>query len=109
VESTSPQPPGIQPGTTEPEPSKAPTKVAVLLFIGSIIFSVLLVAGSVSYAIWHANGSISANDADWCTALTDLTKVPVSKPADPAKNPSREFAYQLYTDFTGLEKKFRCQ
>jgi hypothetical protein len=88
---------------------RAPTKSEVLRFIGSIIFSVLLVAGAVSYAIWHGNNTISANNQDWCTALKILTKTPVSYPADPKANPSRVFSYNLYESFRSIEIKFGCK
>jgi hypothetical protein len=79
------------------------------MFIGAVIISVVLVLGGVGYTLWHGNHALDANNQQWCYALTDLTRTPVPKPADPAKNPSREFSYRLYTDFTVLEKKFGCQ
>jgi hypothetical protein len=81
----------------------------VLLFIGSVVITVMLVLGGTAFAIWHGQNSLTANNLQWCTALTDLTKVPVPAPADPSKNPSREFSYRLYTDFKGLEEKFGCR
>ena len=89
--------------------ARAPTKSEVLRFIGSIIFSVLLVAGAVSYAIWHGNSTISANNQDWCTALKILTKTPVPYPANPKENPSRVFSYDLYESFRSIEIKFGCK
>jgi hypothetical protein len=89
--------------------TKVPGKGSVLLFIGSIVFSVLLVIGAASYAIWHGNNSISANNQDWCTALTILTKTPVVYPADPGANPSRVFSYDLYESFRSIEIKFGCK
>ena len=105
--STEPQTSPGEPG--EPKaPPKAPSKNVVLLFCGSIVISVLLFVGASSYAIWHGNHTIYANNQDWCTALKILTKTPVAYPADPAKNPSRVFAYNLYTSFRDIEGKFGC-
>lgn len=107
MDSSSPEalenPPGNITGT------RIPDKSSVLLFIGSIIFSVLLVAGAVTYAIWHGNNTISANNQDWCTALKILTKTPVKYPADPKANPSRVFSYDLYESFRSIEIKFGCK
>ena len=89
--------------------ARIPDKSSVLLFIGSIVFSVLLVAGAVTYAIWHGNNTISANNQDWCTALKILTRTPVSYPADPKANPSRVFSYNLYESFRSIEIKFGCK
>lgn len=109
TDSTSTEPP-ISPG--EPEepkaPMKAPSKNVVLLFCGSIVISVLLIIGATTYGVWHGNHSISANNQDWCTALKILTKTPVLYPANPAQNPSRVFAYNLYTSFRDIEGKFGC-
>lgn len=107
MDSSSPE---VQERSAEGAPAtKPPTKSEVLRFIGSIIFSVLLVAGAVSYAIWHGNNTISANNQDWCTALKILTKTPVEYPADPKANPSRVFSYNLYESFRSIEIKFGCK
>jgi flagellar basal body-associated protein FliL len=108
MESISPEVPENPEGTPVSK-DKAPGKTAVMLFITAIIVTVVLVLGGVGYTLWHGNHALSANNQQWCIALTDLTQTPVSAPADPAKNPSRVFAYKLYTDFTILEKKFGCE
>ena len=87
----------------------APTRKSILLLIGAIVSTVLLVTGSVSYAIWHENNSLYANNQQWCTALDILTKVPVARPSDPKANPSRVFSYNLYESFRSIEMEFRCQ
>lgn len=87
---------------------KIPTKNAVLLFCSAIAVSFLLVIAGVGYSLWHGQHALSSNNQQWCTALTDLTSSPIAKPADPKANPSREFSYELYTDFKGLKTKFGC-
>ena len=109
TDSTSTEPP-ISPGEpTITEPLKIlPSKRRVLVFLGAVVIGILLIIGGSGYAIWHGNHTISANNQDWCTALKILTKTPVPYPANPAQNPSRVFAYNLYTSFRDIEGKFGC-
>jgi len=44
-----------------------------------------------------------------CASLELLTAVPVLKPADPAKNPSRETTYQFYVALLAWEHKDGCK
>jgi hypothetical protein len=85
-----------------------PPKMSVLLFCASVAVSLLMVLGALGYALYHGNTEISANNQQWCTALRVLTKTPVAPPVDPARNPSRVFAYNLYESFMSIEKKFGC-
>jgi len=52
--------------------------------------------------------AVSYSDTRWCGALSVLTATPVAYPSDPAKNPSRVEAYQLYEDFVHIKANFRC-
>jgi hypothetical protein len=51
---------------------------------------------------------IAANDQRWCKTMDLLTATPVYPPANPAANPSRVAAYQLYVDFMDLRRQFNC-
>jgi hypothetical protein len=59
-------------------------------------------------ALLITSEEIAANNAKWCTAMVLITSHPAPKPADPAKNPSRVQAYQLYTTFRTLRRKLGC-
>ena len=101
--------------SVSPETDRGPTHGAVVLFIATIITAVLLVFAGTWYAVYSSNrnaqsieASQQAQDRRWCDVLTLLTSVPVTKPADPKSNPSREGQYKLYTDFVKLRTEFRC-
>jgi hypothetical protein len=59
-------------------------------------------------ALLITSEEIAANNAKWCTAMVLITSHPAPKPPDPAKNPSRAQAYQLYTTFRTLRRKLGC-
>ena len=87
---------------------KAPTRGAVILFIGAVAISVLLVVGATLAAVYQSAQSDASANRQWCSALDLLTATPVAAPTDPKANPSRVFAYDLYQDFRTIEIKFGC-
>jgi hypothetical protein len=88
--------------------AQAPTKGAVLLFIGAVVISLMLVIGAVMAAVWISQQSDASANKQWCQALELLTATPQTAPSDPKANPSRVFAYDLYQDFRTIEIKFGC-
>jgi hypothetical protein len=87
--------------------SSRTARAIVVLFL--IVFCVgglsLLLAASAKNSATHA---VQANNKTWCAAMVLLTSHPVPKPSDPAANPSREQAYQLYTTFRTLRRQLGC-
>jgi hypothetical protein len=73
--------------------------------IVALFLLAFILAGS---ALLITGREIAANDAKWCTAMVLITSHPVPVPADPAANPSREQAYQLYTTFRALRRSLGC-
>lgn len=62
------------------------------------------IAGSYALSL-HA---LSNSQHNWCDTLTLLTSTPVTKPANPNANPSREADYLFYTRLKVLEDRFGC-
>lgn len=83
------------------EPRKQPTYIPMVVMLCSALAMFLLAVGYTGY-------SVRSSQQQWCQSLLLLTKAPVPKPADPAKNPSREEAYTLYNAFSVLKKKYGC-
>jgi hypothetical protein len=52
--------------------------------------------------------AVARSNHQWCDAINLLTVHPVSKPSNPAANPSRVEGYEFYQAFTVLHRKFRC-
>lgn len=75
----------------------AASLVIVVMFAASI-------AGSYALGL-HA---LRQSQSHWCTTLTLLTSRPVTRPADPAANPSRENAWLFYVHLRELEHDFGC-
>lgn len=44
----------------------------------------------------------------FCSVVTTFTSVPVSRPADPASNPSREKQFELFEKFVALAESLGC-
>lgn len=98
-----------------PDPDRA--IVRYLYFAGAAI---VLMAAAIIYLLIgqsHASAAIAhqvavnqaAADQRWCSTLELLTAAPVTQPADPAANPSRESSYLLYRNFVTLEVQFHCR
>lgn len=68
------------------------------------VFIILAVAACYIFAVYQ----VDVSQHHWCDALNTLTQHPISKPADPASNPSRVEAYDLYTEFMQLKGEFGC-
>lgn len=81
-----------------------PTRGMVILFMASVFIAFGLVLGGTWYAVVQAEHSAH----QWCDTLDLLTSQPVTPPADPAANPSREGQYKLYEDFVHLKAEFGC-
>ena len=79
------------------------TKVALLI---SLLVLLLVLAVGVNY--WLTIQTVRQTTGQWCDTLDLLTRNKIPQPADPAANPSREEAYQLYTDFMQLKGRFGC-
>jgi hypothetical protein len=64
----------------------------------------LLAATSIAFTVVY----VHYVDSGFCQVVTAATATPVSKPADPAANPSREQAYEWYLRFVGLGQRLGC-
>lgn len=71
--------------------------VFLLFLIGAMTINFILVKHQVSMA-----------QVQWCDTLKLLTSHPVMRPVNPAANPSRLEAWQLYQDFVSLRRTFGC-
>ena len=78
----------------------ATRRAIIYLFIVSF-----LLAGA---ALVLSIRQVSKSDHQWCATLDLLSSHPVSRPADPAANPSRENAWVFYTDVRDLRGAFGC-
>lgn len=74
----------------------------------SVAMVALCVAASVGGSYVLGLNALHRSNQNWCAALVLLTGNPVPRPADPAANPSREQAYELYQDFIAIERRFGC-
>lgn len=73
-----------------------------LVWFGLIVL--LSIAAVYLFVFWQ----VDVSQHHWCETLTTLTQHPVPKPSDPANNPSRVEAYNLYEEFVGLKGEFGC-
>ena len=80
----------------------------VLVLTGVVAWLVILNNGSVTANARQIQHNQQASDRRWCGTMNLLTANPVTRPADPAANPSREASYQLYIDFLTLKQDFGC-
>ena len=79
------------------------TKVALLV---ALLVTLFLLSQGFNY--WLTLHQIQQTSSQWCDTLDLLTQNKIPQPSDPAANPSREEAYQLYTDFMQLKGRFGC-
>jgi transketolase C-terminal domain/subunit len=77
---------------------------ALIIYVVSFALLLVAIVAGTTYAVI----SDSHNQSQWCATLELLTSRPVVKPADPARNPSRVEAYELYEDFVKLRSRFGC-
>lgn len=82
--------------------------MCMLFLIGAVIWLSVVVAGNTARNEMQIAANQAASDHRWCATMNLLTLHPVSKPADPASNPSREASYQLFIDFLTLKDGFGC-
>lgn len=68
-------------------------------------FIVLLSIAAVSLFVLY---QVDVSQHHWCDTLSLLTEHPVSAPANPAADPSRQGQYLLYQDFVRLKGEFGC-
>jgi hypothetical protein len=73
-----------------------------LVYFG--IFVLLAVAGCYLLMVYQVNIS----QHHWCDALNTLTQNKIATPVNPAQNPSRVEAYNLYQEFIQLKGEFGC-
>lgn len=74
----------------------------------SFIFLVVL---SFALAIGAALISLSAvNDSQhkWCQVVNTIVAIPVPQPANPKADPSRQRAWEFYTEFVILKRSLGC-
>lgn len=74
---------------------------ALLIFIGAVALAILLCVG---FSYWQVHTA----QHDWCNLLTTLTHPAISKPANPAQNPSRLQTYNFYLELVKLRGEFGC-
>jgi len=75
----------------------------------SIVLAFMLITGAAIAEYGLIEHVIHSSQSQWCDTLDLLTKQKIPYPADPAKNPSRLEAYDLYQDFTHLKAEFNCR
>ena len=51
---------------------------------------------------------VAASNHKFCQVVSGVTAVPVTKPADPAANPSRENQWEWYERFVRLDRDLGC-
>lgn len=76
----------------------------LIIYVTAFILLFTAVIVGTAYAVVRD----SHQQAQWCQTLELLTKTKVPYPSDPKANPSRLFAYDLYTDFVHLKHEFGC-
>jgi hypothetical protein len=76
----------------------------VKLFVAACVVVVLGIAAAIGGAYLVA---LHAEQA-LCPVLELFTRHPVTRPADPAANPSRVQNYQVYADVRQAERGYRC-
>ena len=82
-----------------------------------IVCVVSVVAAALSIRGYFSNRDSAVQNTTYtnsvvmneCQALELLTRTPVAKPADPAKNPSRVFSYNFYEAILAWEHKDGCK
>ena len=52
--------------------------------------------------------AVAVSNHAWCSSLNILLRRPVSRPAHPAHNQSRELAYQFYQSLRAVQRQYRC-
>lgn len=75
------------------------------LMIAVCCFLIMLgLALSIGGGIWYTRTTVQHE----CQALEDLTAKPISKPANPAANPSRVVTYNFYVALLDWERADGC-
>jgi hypothetical protein len=77
------------------------------LALASALVAVLIMAGfALDYGL--ALHAISGESHSFCAVTRLITAHPVPRPADPQANPSRLYAWELYSDFVTLQHRLGC-
>lgn len=71
-----------------------------------ILFVLTLVLAGAN--LLFTTHEVSANDHKFCQVVTGVTSVPVTRPPDPAANPSRENQWEWYERFVQLGRDLGC-
>lgn len=87
---------------------KPATRLA--LGVAALLVAVVGIAAAAAViSIATAQRDIGASQRRWCDTLQLLTATPISAPANPKANPSRENEYRFYQDFLRLRNGFGCR
>ena len=77
---------------------------------GRAVVVLFLIAALLGVSNWYWTAhEISGNNRQFCAVITGVTSVPESRPADPAKNPSRVTSYEHYERFLQLGRSLGCR
>jgi len=68
---------------------------------------ILIVVGSGANLLWTSY-AIHKNNLQWCDTLDLVTSRPVTRPADPKKEPAKELSYEFYQAITALKHRQGC-
>jgi hypothetical protein len=82
------------------EPKQSERRGYIVLVLISLLLSVLSYAGGVHRA--------DQDGKKFCDIINTSIAVPVVKPANPKKDPSREARYQYYLKFKALDERLGC-
>jgi hypothetical protein len=74
---------------------------------GYVILALMSILLSLAVLLLGSR-QISDNNHRFCDLFNALLTPPVPKPANPAKDPSRERSYVLYIKFQTLDKSLGC-
>jgi hypothetical protein len=80
------------------------------VIISACIITVTLTGIVLNYVIatWRADQAVRQSEQQLCQIIRLVTDHPVTKPADPAENPSRVQNYELYEAFMTVGRQYRC-
>jgi hypothetical protein len=70
----------------------------------AVILVFVAIAIPIGTAVWYTRSTVQHE----CAALKDLTAKPITKPANPAANPSRVATYNFYIALLDWEKADGC-
>jgi len=68
------------------------------------VIIVALIGASMLFTVSY----VRSTEREFCQVVTAATATPVSRPADPAANPSREQSWEWYERFAQLGQRLGC-